>query len=74
MKLKKELKELGRRAKGFLNIHRSSQQGISNGTAHTIDCHQDTHRALQVQIHKKTPRVDWLEQIGTLKIGVSPCY
>ena len=32
---------------------------------------QDTHRALQVQIHRKTPRVDWIGQLRTLKMRVS---
>ena len=39
----------------------------------TIGCHQDTHRALQVQIHEMTLRVGWIEQIWTLKMRVSLC-
>ena len=39
----------------------------------TISCHKGTHRALQVQIHKTTPRVDWLGRIATLQTGVSLC-
>ena len=38
----------------------------------TIDCPQDTHHTLRVQFHGTTPRVDWLEQIETLKMRVSP--
>ena len=33
--------------------------------------HQDTNHALQVQIYKETPRVDWMKEIGTLRMGVS---
>ena len=40
---------------------------------HTIGCHQDTHHALEVQIHEMITRVDWMERLGSLKIGVSPC-
>ena len=36
-------------------------------------CHRDTHHALQVQIHGKTPRVDLMEQVRKLKMRVSPC-
>ena len=38
----------------------------------TTPVDQDTHRALQVQIHRKTFRVGWIVQIRTLKIWVSP--
>jgi hypothetical protein len=31
-----------------------------------VGCHQDTHRALQIQIHETKSQVDWMKQIWTL--------
>ena len=68
--------------KHILNIHRSqsnsrpsSQHGISNNHyPYDSSWSPSGFWTLLVQIHKTTPRVDWKEQTGTLKMEVSPFF
>ena len=72
---KKSLKSLGTAQRTFWTYTDLSQApDRRHGKVYplTTPVDQDTHRALQVQIHRKTPRVDWIGQIRTLKMRVSP--